>query len=86
MELANLPIFIVIGAFAGWLAGYLMRGDLGLLGNTIVGILGAVIGGFVLDLLGLTAHGLVGSILTAIASAAVLLLLVGLLKKLIWPT
>ena len=49
----GLIIFLVIGALAGWLAGTLMKGrGFGLLGNIFVGIVGAVIGGFMFDLLG----------------------------------
>ncbi|NLG97663.1 MAG: GlsB/YeaQ/YmgE family stress response membrane protein [Chloroflexi bacterium] len=39
--------WIIVGLIAGWLAGELMRGSgFGLLGNIIVGILGALLGGF----------------------------------------
>ena len=54
---------------------------LGLLGNIVVGIIGAVLGGFVFGLLGITAGGLIGSIVTATAGAALLLFIVGLIKK-----
>ncbi|HKJ52726.1 MAG TPA: GlsB/YeaQ/YmgE family stress response membrane protein, partial [Gammaproteobacteria bacterium] len=48
MDLIGLLIFLVIGAVAGWLAGLIMKGGgFGLLGNMVVGIIGAVIGGFV---------------------------------------
>jgi uncharacterized membrane protein YeaQ/YmgE (transglycosylase-associated protein family) len=77
-----LIIFLVIGAVAGWIAGMLMRrGGFGVLGNIVVGVIGAVIGGFLFSLLGITAGGLVGSLVTAVAGAAVLLLIVGVLKK-----
>lgn len=39
--------FILIGAIAGWLAGQITKGGgFGLLGNIVIGILGAVIGGW----------------------------------------
>jgi uncharacterized membrane protein YeaQ/YmgE (transglycosylase-associated protein family) len=39
--------WIIVGLIAGWLAGELMRGSgFGLLGNIIVGIIGALLGGF----------------------------------------
>ncbi|MDA9180272.1 GlsB/YeaQ/YmgE family stress response membrane protein [Emcibacteraceae bacterium] len=39
--------FLIIGALAGWLAGNFMKGaGFGLLGNIVVGIVGAFIGGF----------------------------------------
>ncbi|KAB2923602.1 MAG: GlsB/YeaQ/YmgE family stress response membrane protein [Candidatus Contendobacter sp.] len=53
----------------------------GLLGNIIVGIIGAVVGGFLFGTLGLAAGGLIGSIGTATVGAVVLLFLIGLIKK-----
>ena len=43
----NFIMFLIIGAIAGWLAGTIMKGrGFGLLGNMVVGIVGAFIGGF----------------------------------------
>jgi uncharacterized membrane protein YeaQ/YmgE (transglycosylase-associated protein family) len=40
--------WIVVGLIAGWLAGVLMRGSgFGVIGDIVVGIVGAVIGGFI---------------------------------------
>ena len=76
MDITSLLIFLAIGAVAGWLAGFLMRGGgFGLLGNILVGIVGAVIGGFAFGLLGISASGLIGSIITATAGAVLLLLI-----------
>ena len=75
-------IFLVIGALAGWLAGTLMKGGgFGLIGNIVVGIVGSVIGGFVFNFLGISVGGMVGSIVTATAGAALLLFIIGLIKK-----
>jgi uncharacterized membrane protein YeaQ/YmgE (transglycosylase-associated protein family) len=75
--------FLVIGAIAGWLAGTIMKGGgFGILGNIIVGVIGAILGGFLFGLLGLsTGDGLVGSLVTALVGAIVLLFIVGLVKK-----
>ena len=83
MDLNALIITLLIGAVAGWLAGTLMKGrGFGVLGNIVVGILGAFVGGFVFDALGISiAAGIVGSIFTATIGAAVLLFVIGLLKK-----
>jgi len=82
MESTGLIAFLFIGAIAGWLAGTLMKGGgFGLLGNIVVGILGAVIGGYVFGLLGISAGGMIGSIVTATAGAALLLFFVGMIKK-----
>jgi len=77
MDYAGLLIFIVIGAAAGWMAGILMKGGgFGLLGNIIVGVVGAIAGGLLFSLL-----GVIGSIVTAIVGAAALLLLVWMITR-----
>lgn len=83
MDITALLIFLAIGAIAGWLAGTLMKGGgFGLLGNVIVGILGAVVGGYVFGMLGISAGGgLIGSIITATVGAALLLFIVKIIKK-----
>jgi uncharacterized membrane protein YeaQ/YmgE (transglycosylase-associated protein family) len=82
MDITSLIIFLAIGAVAGWLAGLLMKGrGFGLLGNIVVGIIGAVVGGFLAGVLGISASGIIGSILMATAGAAVLLFVIGLVKK-----
>ncbi len=83
MDITALVIFLAIGAVAGWLAGNLMKGGgFGLLGNIVVGILGAVLGGYIFSLFGIAAGGgLIGSILTATVGAAVLLFIVKLVKR-----
>jgi len=68
--------FLVIGLVAGWLAGVLMRGGgLGIVRDLAVGVIGAVLGGSIFAALGITAYGLVGSLITATLSAIVLLAL-----------
>lgn len=77
MDFTGLLIFFVIGAVVGWLAEILMKGrGAGLLGNIIIGIVGAIAGGLLFGLL-----GLVGSIVTAIVGAGVLLFLVMVIMK-----
>jgi len=85
MDTNSLLIMLVIGAVAGWLAGILMRGfGFGLIGNIVVGILGAVVGGWLFTTLGVSiGGGWIDSIFTATVGAVVLLFVVGVLKKLI---
>ena len=74
--------FLLIGLAAGWLAGQIMKGrGFGLGGNLVVGVIGALLGGFLFGLVGLSSHGLVGSLVTATVGAVVLLYVVGQLKK-----
>ncbi|NEX16851.1 MAG: GlsB/YeaQ/YmgE family stress response membrane protein [Halochromatium sp.] len=82
MDITSLLIFLAIGALAGWLAGVLMKGGgFGLLIDIVLGIVGAVVGGFLFGLLGISANGLIGSIITATVGAVVLLLVVRLFKQ-----
>ena len=54
--------FLLIGLAAGWLAGHVMQGGgFGLIGDIIVGVIGALLGGFLFSLLGIVAGGLIGS-------------------------
>jgi len=72
----DLIYFLLIGMAAGWLAGKLMEGrSFGLLGNLVVGVIGAILGGFVFRLIGLAATGLLGSLICATAGAVLLLFL-----------
>lgn len=74
--------FIIIGALAGWLAGNIMKGHgFGFFGNLGVGIIGGFLGGFLFSLLNLRAYGLVGSLITALVGALLLLWIVGKIKK-----
>ena len=82
MDLGGLIVFLLIGALAGWLAGKLMkRGGFGLVGNMALGIVGAVIGGYVLTMFGIAAGGLIGSIITATLGAVLVLFVVGLVRN-----
>jgi len=76
--------FILIGLVAGWLAGLIVKGrGLGLIFDLIVGIIGALIGGYLLPLLGieLGSWGLLGQLLTATAGAVLLLLVLRLFRR-----
>jgi uncharacterized membrane protein YeaQ/YmgE (transglycosylase-associated protein family) len=74
--------FLIIGITAGWLAGQLMKGGgYGLIGDLIIGVVGAFIGGWLLGAIGIFAGGLIGSLVTATIGAVVLLFLIRLIKK-----
>src|SRR5688500_12852341 len=73
--------FIIVGALAGWLAGLIWRGTgFGLLGNIIMGIIGAMIGGWAAGQLGLFGGGLIYQILVAAGGALIILLLFRLIR------
>ena len=82
MELQTILIILAIGAVAGWLAGVIMKGGgYGLLGDIVIGIIGAFIGGFLFGLLGISVGGLIGQIITATVGAIVLIFILRMFKK-----
>jgi uncharacterized membrane protein YeaQ/YmgE (transglycosylase-associated protein family) len=84
MTLTSLLILLLIGAIAGWLAGILMRGrGLGLVGNIVIGILGAFVGSWLLgSVLGVSiGGGLIAAILNATIGAVIVLAVVGAIKR-----
>jgi uncharacterized membrane protein YeaQ/YmgE (transglycosylase-associated protein family) len=82
MDFSSLVIFLLIGIIAGWLAGAIMKGGgFGLFGSMVLGVIGAFIGGYLFDLLGISAGGFFGSLVTATVGAVVLLYVVKLIKK-----
>lgn len=78
----NIILFLLIGLVAGWLAGKIMKGKgFGLVGNLVVGVIGALIGGFIFDALNIAFAGIVGSLIAALVGALILLWIIGLIKK-----
>ena len=80
--MGTIIFWLIFGAIAGWLAGKIMRGGgFGLLGNIVVGVVGAMIGGTLFRMLGLPPVSSVGSLISAVVGACVLLYLVSLANK-----
>ena len=75
--------WIIVGLIAGFLAGKVMRGGgFGVLMDIVIGMVGAILGGWVFGVLGVyPGFGLIGSILVAFVGACILLWLVRLIKK-----
>jgi uncharacterized membrane protein YeaQ/YmgE (transglycosylase-associated protein family) len=75
--------YIIIGALAGWIAGKIVKGaGSGILMNIVIGIVGALIGGFLLSFAFDTAEG--GwwfTFFTAILGSVILLSIVGMVRK-----
>jgi uncharacterized membrane protein YeaQ/YmgE (transglycosylase-associated protein family) len=75
--------YIIIGGIAGWIAGKIVRGGgAGILLNIVIGIIGALIGGFLLSFFVDTASG--GwwfTFFTAILGSVILLWIVGLARR-----
>ncbi|MEO6395215.1 MAG: GlsB/YeaQ/YmgE family stress response membrane protein [Devosia sp.] len=68
---------IVIGALAGWIAERVMRSNMGLLMNIVLGIAGAIVGNFLATLIfGATAGGVLAQLLIAVVGACLLIAIV----------
>lgn len=79
----GLLLWIVLGALAGWIASMIVRSQQGLLLDIIVGIVGALIGGWVMSLFGY--GGVSGfnvySIVVAILGSVILLAIVKAIRR-----
>ena len=74
--------WIIIGGIAGWLAGVLIKGyGFGIVGNIVIGILGAGIAGILAPRLGLYTESTLGNIVAALVGALILLFLIGLVRR-----
>jgi uncharacterized membrane protein YeaQ/YmgE (transglycosylase-associated protein family) len=79
----SLIVLLIVGAVAGWLAGTIVKGyGFGLIGNIVVGVIGAFIGGWLFPSLGLwDIPGIVGVIVSATLGAIILLVIIGLIRR-----
>lgn len=77
MTLETLVLWLVIGLIVGWLASAVVGGGYGLVGDIVVGIVGAFLGGWLFRALGVGApgSGIVSTIIVAFVGACVLLLI-----------
>jgi len=75
--------FILVGLVAGWLAGQLVKGGgFGVIGDIVVGVLGALLGGFLFSSLGVSlGGGLLGAIIVATIGAVLLIFALRLIKR-----
>lgn len=83
MTLTGIIIWLAIGAVAGWLAGVLMKGGgFGLVGDIILGIVGAVVGGWLFGFFGISiGGGYISAIISATIGAVVLLFIIRMIKR-----
>jgi uncharacterized membrane protein YeaQ/YmgE (transglycosylase-associated protein family) len=73
---------ILIGMLAGWLAGQIMQGSgFGVLGDIVIGVLGAILGGVLFNLLQVPWGGLAGRLVVATIGAILLIFIVRLVRR-----
>ena len=78
----NLLYYVVIGLIAGWLAGRILKErSMGLVGNLVVGVIGAVLGAYIFEFFGITSGGIIGTLVSAVIGAVILLYVIQTLRK-----
>jgi uncharacterized membrane protein YeaQ/YmgE (transglycosylase-associated protein family) len=80
---ASIITWIIVGGIAGWLAGLLVQGGgFGIVGDIVIGIVGAVIAGYLFPALGIPlGAGIVSAVIDALIGAVVLLLIIRLVRR-----
>jgi uncharacterized membrane protein YeaQ/YmgE (transglycosylase-associated protein family) len=83
MTLETVLLWAVVGLIAGWLASAVVGGGYGLIGDIVVGVVGAFVGSFLFRQLHLTVPfgGLPGTIFVAFIGAIVLLVVLRLIRR-----
>jgi uncharacterized membrane protein YeaQ/YmgE (transglycosylase-associated protein family) len=84
MDLNSIVVALVVGLIAGWLAGKLMKGSgFGIVGDIIVGIIGAFVGNWLFGILHVPRIGdfWINAIVTATVGAVILLFILRLVKR-----
>lgn len=73
---------LIVGAIAGWLAGYIMHRDTSFnLFDLVIGVLGALLGGWLFSVLGLgVGLGILGDIIVATIGAIILVWVLGVIR------
>jgi len=76
-------VILIVGLVAGWLAGLIVRGfGFGLIANIGIGVIGALIGSWLLPRLGIhLGSGIAASIVAATIGAVLLLIILGLIVR-----
>jgi uncharacterized membrane protein YeaQ/YmgE (transglycosylase-associated protein family) len=85
MSTESIIIALIVGGIGGWLAGIIVKGaGFGIIGNIVLGIIGAFLSSWLLPQLGLSffvVNALVTSILYAMAGAIIVLTLLSLIRR-----
>jgi uncharacterized membrane protein YeaQ/YmgE (transglycosylase-associated protein family) len=83
MSIETLLLWIAVGLVAGWLASAVVGGGYGVIGDIVVGVVGAFLGGFIFRALhvGVPFRGLPGTIFVAFVGAIVLLVVLRLIRR-----
>lgn len=66
-------VTLLCGALAGWLAGKIMDSEGSWIRNLVLGLVGGVVGSFVLSLIGIKGSGLIGGTIVSVVGACILI-------------
>lgn len=83
LSMESLLVILLVGLAAGWLAGQIVQGTgFGLVGDIVIGIVGAFIAAWLFPVLGLRlGGGIIGAIIAATIGAILLLVIARLIKR-----
>jgi uncharacterized membrane protein YeaQ/YmgE (transglycosylase-associated protein family) len=83
MDAAAIVVMLIVGAIAGWLASLVVGGPWGLVGYIIAGVIGSVVGGWLLNAAKINinlGNPIVNQIITAAIGAIVVILIARLIR------
>ena len=83
MHGSGILVLLLVGLVAGWLAGQIVRGrGFGLVGDLVVGVIGAFIGSWIFGALGIfIGMGLIGAVISATIGAVILVAIIRLVRR-----
>ncbi|MGH6975267.1 MAG: GlsB/YeaQ/YmgE family stress response membrane protein [Stellaceae bacterium] len=83
MHGSGILVLLLVGLVAGWLAGQIVRGrGFGLIGDLVVGVIGAFIGNWIFASLGIfIGMGLIGLVISATIGAVILVAIIRLVRR-----
>ncbi|HKR19194.1 MAG TPA: GlsB/YeaQ/YmgE family stress response membrane protein [Stellaceae bacterium] len=83
MHGSGILVLLLVGLVAGWLAGQIVRGrGFGLVGDLVVGVIGAFIGSWIFGALGIfIGLGLIGAVISATIGAVILVAIIRLVRR-----
>lgn len=78
----NILLTLVIGLIAGWLTGLIFKGEgYGIVADIALGVVGALVGTWILGALGIGTYGFLGTIVAAVLGAVILVLIVRTIRQ-----
>ena len=83
MTLETVLLWIVVGLISGWLASAVVGGGMGVIGDIVIGIVGAFLGGLLFRTMHWHSpiHGMAGTIFVAFIGAVLLLIILRLIRR-----